>query len=79
MSAAWTDPPPTPPQCCATCAAWTVRRAAAGARRRICGIHAVPLPDDRSLIAIGCAAWMPNERDPFAVALRAALASAASR
>ena len=75
MSAAWIAPPPTPDRCCATCAAWTVRRSAGGGVRRVCAVHAAILPADRSLTALGCAAWMPNERDPFAIALRRAAAA----
>jgi len=44
-------------------------------RRRVCAAPAAILPADRSLTALGCAAWTPNERDPFAIARRRAAAA----
>ena len=73
MSAAWIAPPP-PDRCGATCAAWTVRRSAGGGGRRVGAVSAAILPADRSLTALGCAAWTPNKRDPFAIARRRAAA-----
>jgi len=74
MSAAWIAPRrPTaaarhaPPGPCAAA------RAAGG--RRVCAAPAAILPADRSLTALGCAAWTPNERDPFAIARRRAAAA----
>jgi len=69
------DRPPPPDRCCATCAAWTVRRSAGGGGRRVCAAPAAILPADRSLTALGCAAWTPNARDPFAIARRRAAAA----